>query len=128
MSLLIVVIIVVLFPPLYFSVVLFSKKYLMAFLAGHSGGNRSIWPSSFHLLSVISMDSAPSSIDFQAIPSITIALTFCNSLLLKTIAESMVCPTNFAWGGVQKIDQLYFFEQLLLHRKHLQYIRIVLNI
>ena len=43
MSLLIVVIIVVLFPPLNFSVVLFSKKYLMAFLAGHSRGNRNIW-------------------------------------------------------------------------------------
>ena len=57
MSLLIVVIIVVLFPPLNFSVVLFSKKYLMAFLAGHSRGNRNIWPSSFHLLSVISMDN-----------------------------------------------------------------------
>ena len=37
MSLLIVVTIFVIFPPLNFSVVLFSKKYLMAFLAGHSG-------------------------------------------------------------------------------------------
>ena len=57
MSLLIVVIIAVLFPPLNFSVVLFSKKYLMVFLAGHSRGNRNIWPNSFHLLSVISMDN-----------------------------------------------------------------------
>ena len=56
MSLLIVATVVVLFPPLNFFVVLFSKKYLMAFPAGHSGGNNNIWPSSFHLLSVISMD------------------------------------------------------------------------
>ena len=37
MSFLTVVTIVVLFSPLNFSVVLFSKKYLMAFLAGYSG-------------------------------------------------------------------------------------------
>ena len=52
-----VITIVVLFPPFTFSVVLFSKKYLMAFLAGHSGCNPNIWPSSFHLLSVISIDN-----------------------------------------------------------------------
>ena len=57
MSLLIVVAIDVLFPHLHFSVVLFSKQYFMAFLVGHWGGNRTILPSSFHLLVVISMDS-----------------------------------------------------------------------
>ena len=29
----------------------------MVFLAGHSGGSRNIWATSFHLLSIISMDN-----------------------------------------------------------------------
>ena len=40
MSLLIVMIMVVLFYPLNFLVVLFSKKYLMTFLVGHSEGKK----------------------------------------------------------------------------------------
>ena len=57
MSFLIVLTIVVLFCPLNFSVFSSFKMYLVAFLTGHSGGNHIMWPSSFHLLSVISMDS-----------------------------------------------------------------------
>ena len=37
--------------------VLFSKKYRIAFLAGHSDGKRIICPNNFHLRSVIVIDT-----------------------------------------------------------------------
>ena len=54
-SRLIVVTILVLLRPLYFLLLLFSKKYFIACLIGVFAGNLKTCPNSFHLLSVMSI-------------------------------------------------------------------------
>ena len=67
MSLLIVVTMVVLLLPTNFLLVLSSKWYPIAFVAGQSAGSLSICQSSFHLLSVIFIDSGSVSVTWLSL-------------------------------------------------------------